>query len=315
MTTTSQARTPAGVPTGGQFAASAHAESGVSLDKTNPLDGWLPPGAHQVVDCPDCRGAEPGVLTCRYCDIDGKVTTDRYGQVPFRPDVPGTKVAFEDPRDGEWQSATITATARDDLSEFYAVGLLADGTARDIYMRKTIPLHAAQAAARRGVNTSEMIEEAACEMNIGIDPSHDEVRAFLARIDDGYCEDIASSAKDYRRFRAAELREEGKTGPALDYSVDTSALDTAAIDRAIEAASDFKGQGYSSMTYVVAREHWYGHTIVATPSGRIATYGDTAWDEPEQAPMLPWSPPEGIPVAHVALDGTVRRVDLPGTPL
>ena len=66
------------------------------------------------------------------------------------------------------------------------------------------------------------------------------------------------------------------------------------------------------MTYVTGRDHWHGHTVVAQPSGRIAIYKDTAWTKPTEQPLLPWSPPEGRPVAHVALDGTVTRVDQPG---
>ncbi|GAB2733367.1 hypothetical protein [Nocardioides pakistanensis] len=300
-------RVPKGTPTGGQFAATARNESGVALAETGE---WLPPGAHRIVACADCasdpaRREQPG---CGYCDR-GRIRTDRYGQVPWHPGKPGTKVGFEDPRDGTWRSATITATARDDLSEFYAVGLLADGQARDIYLPKAIPLHAAQAAARHGINSHEMVAEAACEMHIVNAPTHDETRAFLARIDDGYVEDIARSAREFRTYRAAELRQEGRTGPALDYSADVSTLDTAAIDRAVEAAADFKGQHYAAMTYVTDRDHWHGHTVVQTPSGRIATYKDTAWDRPAEQPVLPWSPPAGTPVAHVALDGTVTRID------
>lgn len=302
-------RVPAGAPTGGQFAATTRAEASVALSIQTP-DAWLPPGAHQIVACARCasdeaRREDPG---CNYCDR-GRVTTDRYGQVPWHPTAPGTTVAFEDPRDGQWRSATVTATTRDDLSEHYVVGILADGTTRDIYHSKTIPLHAAQAAERHGVNSHEMIEEAASEMNIGIDPTRDEIRSFLARIDDGYCHDIARAALDFRRARTQELRDEGRTGPALDESVTLTPEQTAALDHAVASAADHDGQAYRSMTYVVAREHWHGHTVVLAPSGRLATYADTAWERPVEAPLLPWSPPSGVPVAHVALGGTVTRVD------
>lgn len=302
--TVNQSRVDKGVPAGGQFQAEQKAADALAELEDKPF-----PGSRQIVACQRCaadpvRRDDPG---CKYCD-NGNVTTDRYGQVPWHPEAPGTAVAFE--KNGEWHSATMTAMASDGNSDAFATGILADGvTSANVYLPKAIPLQAAQSAAKYGINTHEMIDEAAVEMNLGVDPTLDEVRAFMARIDEGYLDDIAMSARQYRSSRAEELRAMGRTGPALDTNVTLPPEVQAQVDLAIDRVSDFKGQSYASMTYVVARENWHGHTIVVTPDGRVSTYKDTAWTKPEQDPMLPWEPPTGIPVAHVALDGTVTRAD------
>jgi hypothetical protein len=55
-------------------------------------------------------------------------------------------------------------------------------------------------------------------------------------------------------------------------------------------------------------EFWTGHTIVQVGDGSYRVYSDSAWVEPIEAPMLPWSAPTGTPVARVGLDGTVRAL-------
>ena len=284
----------------------------VDLDTPTSPDEWLPPGAHKIVACERCaadeaRANDPG---CQWCE-NGRVTTDRYGQTPWHPNAPGTLVGYQSRRSGEdhkWVSATITASASPGESEFYALGLDADNEAVNVYLHSAIPLPAAQAAARHGVSKAEMIEEAAHDMHIGIAPSHDEVRAFLARIDGPYLEDLASAAARHRAYAALDLAAEGKTGPALDTSFDTSVLKPDALSDAIEGAR----KNFHTQFEVTGREHWHGYTIVYDEKhGFPQTYKDTAWDEPDEQPLLPWSPPTGTPIAHVALDGTVRRVDNP----
>lgn len=311
-------RVPRGTPAGGQFATSAKGPAdGVSLDAA-AADEWLPPGAHQVVDCRYCgrdetvhgRKADVG---CRWCD-NGKVTTDRYGQYPWFPDRPGTAVAFEVRRGDTagWHAATVTASndtrhlRTGDFTPNYALTIPVGGPeAREIGARTMLPVRAGQAAARHRVSRPEMIEEAVSEMHIGIDPTHDEVLAFLDRIDDDYLEDIAASAARFRGERAAELAAEGKTGPALDTTFDTSTLRDGAIDHAIAGAR----AGFRSQFEVTGRDHWHGYTLVARPDGYVSAYNDTAWERPAVAPLLPWSAPTGTPIGHVALDGTVTRVD------
>jgi hypothetical protein len=56
---------------------------------------------------------------------------------------------------------------------------------------------------------------------------------------------------------------------------------------------------------IVAEAHRCDMAIVRKDSGRLAVYRADAWDRPDQAPLLPWSPPLGAPVATVHLDGTV----------
>lgn len=80
------------------------------------------------------------------------------------------------------------------------------------------------------------------------------------------------------------------------------------------------------MRQVVKPEAWCGHVIVRRPGAGEAysVYAESAWVEPTEAPVLPWSAPVGEKVAVVALDGTVRpwsaeedagAVTVPGAPV
>lgn len=69
-TTSDRTRVPAGVPTGGEFAATTHAESGVSLadpDAAGPEDaGTADPGPGSVVEADT-------VFTRRYPSVEDKI--------------------------------------------------------------------------------------------------------------------------------------------------------------------------------------------------------------------------------------------------
>lgn len=55
---------------------------------------------------------------------------------------------------------------------------------------------------------------------------------------------------------------------------------------------------------VVKEEFWCGFTIVR--NGELFhVYQANAWERPSEAPMLPWSPPTGVPVADVDMSGNV----------
>lgn len=80
-----QTRTPAGVPSGGQFAASARGEAGVALARPTsvPTPPNVPPGMVRPVTCRKCRGGGdytyasgmPGA--CAPCAGTGQVESDR----------------------------------------------------------------------------------------------------------------------------------------------------------------------------------------------------------------------------------------------
>lgn len=92
-------------------------------------------------------------------------------------------------------------------------------------------------------------------------------------------------------------------------------------------ASGWDGPGSDSIDEVVEKiksrmipsaHHWVesGGTldddpdfvVVLRPDGRYDGYEAKAWREPKSEPMLPWSAPEGDPVARVSMDGTVRML-------
>lgn len=298
-----QNRVPRGVSQGGQFSQSARGEAGVGLTV-------------QHFDCVECaadpvRRDDPD---CAWCD-GGKVTADRFGQYPWTPDRPGTRVAFEVMQGDTpmWKEAVVTAMAdpryqrTDDRAPAYVMTIPAGGPeAFETRVRSTLPVPAAQAAARRGVSQYEMMAEAASVMPGDIDPNHNEVATFLHLADEDALDEIATAAAQYRPRRATELREASRTGPALDKSYDVSALPTGTLDRAVAAAQ----AGFPAQFEIVDRDNWHGYTLVAkSGAGRVAVYSDSAWDRPGEDPTLPWHPPVGTPVAHVALDGTVTRID------
>lgn len=55
---------------------------------------------------------------------------------------------------------------------------------------------------------------------------------------------------------------------------------------------------------VVAEEFWTPYIITRRADGEHSVYHADAWT-PHTGSMLPWSKPEGEPVARVELDGTV----------
>jgi hypothetical protein len=293
----------------GQFAGlQPKTEAGLDLMDVN--DTGLP----TEVVCPHCAGDpdSKGMTACHYCD-NGMVTVDRFGQLPWGVKVPGTKVAFEVMRGDTpgWQIATVTASNRTG-SHVPNYGMVLTGPtgaeAHEVAYRKMIPVPASWAAAAHNINGDELANEAAARLEAskpGVRATHEEVMACLIRVDGETLNDMAEAASRFRTDLAAKLRAEGRTGPALDATFDTSTLPAGSLDRAIASAHD----AFPSMTRVVGRDHWYGHTITVHEDGRLATYKDTAWDQPEETSVLPWSPPTGTPIAHVALDGTVTRAD------
>ncbi|MEU1761263.1 hypothetical protein [Micromonospora sp. NPDC005652] len=64
---------------------------------------------------------------------------------------------------------------------------------------------------------------------------------------------------------------------------------------------------------IVREEFLTGHTIVRQPRhpDRYSVFPANAWERPVTPGFLPWSPPEGEPVADVALDGTVTMRNEP----
>lgn len=54
-----------------------------------------------------------------------------------------------------------------------------------------------------------------------------------------------------------------------------------------------------------AEAYWCGATIVRSRGGEYAVHNADAWERPESTPLLSWSPPSGIPVADVDVNGTV----------
>lgn len=52
-------------------------------------------------------------------------------------------------------------------------------------------------------------------------------------------------------------------------------------------------------------QYWTGFTIVCNRDGSYAVYDSDAWTPPRSQPMLPWSPPQGEPVADVDVDGNL----------
>lgn len=59
------------------------------------------------------------------------------------------------------------------------------------------------------------------------------------------------------------------------------------------------------MRDVVKPEAWCGHVIVRRAGEAYSVYPESAWVEPTERPVLPWSAPVGERVAVVALDGSV----------
>lgn len=78
-----------------------------------------------------------------------------------------------------------------------------------------------------------------------------------------------------------------------------------ALEYAIETA-----RSSNELTKKLVREDaWRGSTIVrkVSPYGEESfhVYNADAWERPSEAPMLPWSPPTGTPVASVNMSGDV----------
>lgn len=291
-----------------------------TVDETS-TQACLPPGAHKVVDCPRC---DPSVGTHIHCDLcrgEGTITTDRYDQTPWNPGVPGTRLAVQVAQGPQrvWKHATVVNSDRTRslhtgkpsayaVADFDPATKNGGGEIHEVYLPDTLPPLAAEAAERHGICAAEMIQEAAEEMALpGLNPTLEETRGFLASISPAYLDDIAFSASQYRSHLAERLRESGKTGPDLDQNFDTSLLPAGALDRDIEA---IRTDHLPAEMVVRSREHWRGCTVVYDPAlGFTRTYNDDAWTPPTEQPMLPWRPPAGVPVAHVAVDGTVTRVD------
>ena len=75
------------------------------------------------------------------------------------------------------------------------------------------------------------------------------------------------------------------------------------MNRAIEIAK----QHIPIQQYCTKEEFWCGFTIVLH-NDRYSVYDADAWEKPSEVPLLPWSPPKGVKVAHVAIDGAVTLV-------
>lgn len=79
------------------------------------------------------------------------------------------------------------------------------------------------------------------------------------------------------------------------------------LEQAIETAR----QHIPITKRVVKEEYWCGSTIVRKvgPYGgeSFHVYSADAWERPSEAPMLPWSPPTGTPVADVDMSGNVTH--------
>ena len=76
------------------------------------------------------------------------------------------------------------------------------------------------------------------------------------------------------------------------------------LTRAVEIAK----QHIPIQREVCKKEFWVGFTIVLD-AGQYRVYSADAWERPTSQPMLPWSPPKGTPVAHVAIDGTTTLIE------
>lgn len=76
----------------------------------------------------------------------------------------------------------------------------------------------------------------------------------------------------------------------------------AAWDHAVATARD----ALETERQIVRPECWGPMHIVQEPDGRLAVYSADAWEEPVEAPMLPWHVPQGDIIAVVQHDGTVQ---------
>ena len=64
---------------------------------------------------------------------------------------------------------------------------------------------------------------------------------------------------------------------------------------------------------VTRPEYWCGYVIVRRP-GRddsYAAYTESAWRAPKETPLLPWTPPQGVRVALVSLEGVLTMLGTP----
>ena len=81
----------------------------------------------------------------------------------------------------------------------------------------------------------------------------------------------------------------------------------AGLERAIETAR----RHIPIQKRVVKPEFWCGYTICLDERGLHHVYENDSWIPPNEAPMLPWSPPPAshLPIGYVDLNGNYTEIE------
>lgn len=135
---------------------------------------------------------------------------------------------------------------------------------------------------------------------------------------DDLVEDVADRpGTRYGSYLEAALREqfaladEAAVHPRDAVAPGGAAYSQAQLDWAVSVAR----QNIPIQQATTRPQYRSGYTICAYthPRGQVTlhVHDSSAWRQPDTPPLLPWSPPPGIPVATVDLDGHADLVDRP----